>query len=73
MEKFVFVANKIILYSERHAEHPFAGRNTQQICLREEYFSIINFNDSEFIISVVLNLLEFQSRHKIFLSFGPVT
>ena len=28
------VLAKLILTSERHAEHPFSGRNTQQLCLK---------------------------------------
>ena len=34
MEKTCFSANKLILTSERRAEHTFAGQNTQQLWLK---------------------------------------
>ena len=44
MKKLVLLQKQMISTSERHVEHPFAGRNTQHI---ELVFKVINYKKNK--------------------------
>ena len=59
MQKVVLAIKKWILTSERHAEHPFAGRNTQH-----PFESQANWTSKYFLALTILNNLLFQNSFR---------